>query len=1533
MVDVRLGDEMNAHLGQNIMAEIELKQLCTTVSQIISPSSNKPIIGIFQDNLLGSFRFTRPNIKITPKKAMNYLMKFQNVKPEIFKKRNDITNFEILSQFMPPLSLKYETKLFDKDEDKQTSNNVLEIQNGQYLRGQMETDVLMGGSKGIVHRIFNDYGQEATADFIDNLQNVITEYMKDSAYSVGINDLIANKRTYEEIADVIKNRKSEVKQLIDEIHLGIYKNSSGDKNIEDFELRVNNILNKATEDTGKIGRKSLNPNNRFLMIVKSGSKGKEINLSQMICCLGQQNVDGKRVPYGFDNRTLPHFQKYDDSPVSRGFVENSYISGLTATDLFFHAMCGRIGLIDVAVKSVTWETPVLIIENNKPLYTEIGKWIDAKLANDKESVKHYTEQNMEYLDLDSTVYIPTTNDDGVMTWGELTAVTRHDPGDKLYEVTTLGGRNITVTASKSLLIWKPDTKQFLETPSKDVNVGDFMPVTMNLPRPPLTKGYVDMADYLPKNEYIYGTDFHIALKMMNEVGTIKLTESKEFWKKWWNDNNTNTFTLPYKDKKTFSRAVRDSNIQDIKEGFIYNYGSVRKDYLVPEQFELNEINGRFIGLFLADGNVHNGTISITKNNESVKTFIKEWFDLYKINYYIREKNDKSSRGTSFTGNCSILATFINKFVGFGSYNKFVPTEAFTAPPTFMKGIISGYISGDGHVTESSVISSSVSKRLIEGIAMLGNYLGMFCKITTLVNENKNTKKEFNMYKLSFRGKWGTIFANEIELIENDKQTKLNSIKCTAKHQNFDFHNDCVLDKIVTIKEIGVDNNPKMYDVTVPSTLNFAIFNGINTRDTSSTGYIQRRIIKGMEDLKVEYDMTVRNSFGKIIQFAYGENGFDPAKDETQNIPLISMTIEEIYQHYNIAEEEITKEIYTKDAQKLAKQQTIDLKSKSKQYINMMIESRKTLIEEVFQYKDESAVKIPVHIERTIQTIQGNLNINANSLVDITPLAVYEMVEDMFERIQKMFSFMPSNTPFKILYFYYLSPKYLLQKKRFNKYGIQLLLEKILLKWKESIITPGEMVGVIAGQSIGEPTTQMTLNSFHTSSGSASKGNVLSGVPRVEELLRLTKNPKTPSLTIFLKEKDRYEQSNAQHIANMIEYTKLADLIVSSQICFDPKEDATVIPEDEQLLREFYKYEDMINRASGNTQQPTNNKSKWIVRLELDTKILLDKNITMNDIHFAITNSTYGNDNNLTCVYSDLNSDKLIFRIRIGASLFQKQAKRANKSVVPLDDQDDINLLKSYQNALLNNIVLRGIQGVKNVIPRKMQNYLTLEDGNYVKKNVWILDTTGSNLMDVLSLDYIDTNNTYTNDVREVFDVLGVFAARQILYEEFVNVMSPTYINYHHLSLLCDRIMSTKELVPIYRTGIQNDNIGPIAKATFETHTEELLKASKHAEMDPVKGVSSNIMMGQLGFFGTNSFELLFDTEQLKGGADEGADDTAEETNPFSELYEKATVMDSCSKQIIEIDNGVANLTLKGPEYFNQMNKCIMEDEYEDDMGF
>ena len=346
------GDEMNLHMPQDVESEVELKQLAAVPWQIISPANNKSIVGIFQDSLLGSYQFTRQHIDFPVRDAMNLLMKFNKVDVNLFiENKKRVTNFEILSQILPPLSLKYKTKLFNEHDNYKNTNNVLEIENGHYLRGQMEKGVLGDGSKGLIHRICNDYGNIASADFIDDLQNIITEYMKTSSYSVGISDLIADTETNTEIVDAISKKKNDVRSLIDQIHLGIFDNKTGKTNEQEFETKVNNILNKASMEAGKIGRKSLSKDNRFVIMVNAGSKGSDLNISQMISCLGQQNVDGKRIPYGFENRTLPHFTKYDDSPTARGFVESSFISGLRPDELFFHAMGGRVGLIDTAVKT------------------------------------------------------------------------------------------------------------------------------------------------------------------------------------------------------------------------------------------------------------------------------------------------------------------------------------------------------------------------------------------------------------------------------------------------------------------------------------------------------------------------------------------------------------------------------------------------------------------------------------------------------------------------------------------------------------------------------------------------------------------------------------------------------------------------------------------------------------------------------------------------------------------------------------------------------------------------------------------------------------------------------------------------------------------------------------------------------------------------------------------------------------------------------------------------------------------------------
>jgi DNA-directed RNA polymerase II subunit RPB1 len=1022
--------EMNMHMAQNVLAETELKHLAAIPYQVISPAGNSPIIGIYQDSLLGSYRFTRPNITFTPRDAMNLLMMYSKVDTDAIREISEknsgkLTNFDILSQVMPPLTLKFKTKLFDEDEEYATSNNVLEIRNGKYIRGQIEKSVLGSSTKGIIHRAYNDFGNMSACNFIDDLQNVITEYMKSSAFSVGISDLVANRKTQDAIIHEIAKQKQEVQSIIEKVHMGTFENNTSLTNNAQFETSVNNVLNKATEQAGKISRKSLSKDNRFVMIVNSGSKGTLINISQMISCLGQTNVDGKRIPYGFENRTLPHFNKYDDSPGARGFIENSYISGLTAPELFFHAMGGRIGLIDTAVK------------------------------------------------------------------------------------------------------------------------------------------------------------------------------------------------------------------------------------------------------------------------------------------------------------------------------------------------------------------------------------------------------------------------------------------------------------------------------------------------TSQTGYIQRRLIKGLEDLKVEYDMTVRNNKGKIVQFAYGDDGFESSKVENQSLPLVGMSLEEIYIHYDIVgandqKSEIT-QIFTKDAATRTRKQVKDTKEKCKSYIEKMIEYRDMVVESVFRNKNENGVNVPVAFQNTIANIQGQLQLNSNSIVDITPLEAFELIEEYFNKLKK-FSYNTPTLLFEVLYYFYLTPKDLLINKRFHRKALVILLENIVLKYKQAIVHPGEMVGVIAGQSIGEPTTQLTLNTFHLS-GVSSKSNVTRGVPRIEEILRLTKNPKNPSLTVYMNPNDEHDKDKASKYSNMLEHTKLIDVVKSVQICFDPNDKNTNLLDDKEMLEQFYEFEEMIDECSGeNATDAEQPKSKWIVRIEMDNETLLDKNITMDDIHFAITNS-HGDE--ISCVYSDYNSDNLVFRIRLNEKLLK--GKKPLKGISDtLDQSDDIYLLRIFQDNLLNNIVLRGINGVENVLPRKLQNSVVKDDGKYTHKDIWIMDTTGSNLMQILSLDFIDATRTISNDIKEVFDTLGIEAARQIIYNELVEVMefSGVYINYHHLSLLCDRMTSTENMVPIFRSGILNDDIGPISKSTFEVHTEVLLNASRHAEFDHMRGVSANVMMGQMGVFGTGAFQVVLDMEQMKNMPTvelTKKDNNKEIEKMFGSLEDSS---ESCSKNSVTIKNNL-----------------------------
>ena len=253
--------------------------------------------------------------------------------------------------------------------------------------------------------------------------------------------------------------------------------------------------------------------------------------------------------------------------------------------------------------------------------------------------------------------------------------------------------------------------------------------------------------------------------------------------------------------------------------------------------------------------------------------------------------------------------------------------------------------------------------------------------------------------------------------------------------------------------------------------------------------------------------------------------------------------------------------------------------------------------------------------------------------------------------------------------------------------------------------------------------------------------------------------------------------------------------------------------------------------------------------------MLDRNVTMDDVHFAIKNILK---TNVECVFSDFNSDNLIFRIRLANAKSMLNNKQKS-----LDQTDEIHYLKNVQENILNNIILKGIKGIPKIILRKIANTMVENNGNYDPKEIWVLDTVGTNLKKILGIDFIDSTRTYSNDIQEVYRTLGIEAARQCIFNELEEAFSDTsYINYHHYSILCDRMCATKHMVSIFRHGINNDNIGPIAKASFEETPEMFLKAARHAELDPMSGVSANIMCGQEGYFGTGAFQVMLNIDEM-----------------------------------------------------------------------
>ncbi|UYV83040.1 POLR2A [Cordylochernes scorpioides] len=987
------GDEMNLHVPQSLETRAEVEEIALVPRQIITPQSNKPVMGIVQDTLTAVRKMTRRDIFIEKEDIMNILLflPIWNGKlpmPAILAPKPLWTGKQLFSLIIPNNVNLIRTHSTHPDEEDDgpykwisPGDTKVLIEHGELVSGIVCKKTVGASAGSLMHVVFAELGWEVAGAFYGHIQTVVNNWLLLEGHTIGIGDTIADPQTYIDIQQAIKKAKNDVIDVIEKAHNDELEPSPGNTLRQTFENQVNRILNDARDKTGASAQKSLSEFNNFKSMVVSGAKGSKINISQVIACVGQQNVEGKRIPFGFRKRTLPHFIKDDYGPESRGFVENSYLAGLTPSEFFFHAMGGREGLIDTAVK------------------------------------------------------------------------------------------------------------------------------------------------------------------------------------------------------------------------------------------------------------------------------------------------------------------------------------------------------------------------------------------------------------------------------------------------------------------------------------------------TAETGYIQRRLIKAMESVMATYDGTVRNSTGQVIQFRYGEDGLDGGCVEFQSLPTLKPSdraFERRFKFEATNESRYLRRIFTEDVVRELMGSNSALSELEREWEKLKKE--REVLRTVFPTGD-SKVVLPCNLARMIWNAQKIFHVNIRGHTDLSPVRVMEGVDELINKLvivqgNDRLSIQANDNAtllFRSLLRSTLCAKKVAEEYRLSSEAFEWLLGEIETRFNQAQVQPGEMVGPLAAQSLGEPATQMTLNTFHYAGVSAK--NVTLGVPRLKEIINISKKPKTPSLTVFLTGAAARDAEKAKDVLCRLEHTTLRKVTANTTIYYDPYPQNTVIAEDQEFVNVYYEMPDF---------DPTR-ISPWLLRVELDRKRMTDKKLTMEQIAEKI-NAGFGDD--LNCIFNDDNADKLVLRIRI----MNNDENKAQEDEEQVDKMEDDVFLRCIEANMLSDMTLQGIESISKVymhLPStdNKKRIVITETGEYKAIAEWILETDGTSLMKVLSERDVDPVRTYSNDICEIFSVLGIEAVRKAVEKEMNHVISfdGSYVNYRHLALLCDVMTAKGHLMAITRHGINRQDTGALMRCSFEETVDVLMDAASHAELDPLKGVSENIILGQLARLGTGAFDLMLDAEKCKAG--------------------------------------------------------------------
>eukprot|EP00981_Chlorochromonas_danica_P010917 scaffold3535_cov162-Ochromonas_danica.AAC.3 len=465
------GDEMNMHLPQTEEARAEAAQLMAITNNLVTPRNGEPLVAATQDFLTGAYLLTQKDTFLTKAEFCRLVCYFSDASehidmplPTILKPRPLWTGKQVFSLLVRPNkatnctpNVESEERFYSKDKHFCQHDGYVVFRHGELISGQLGKKTLGGDSKsGLFYVLIRDFGAPEATRCMSRVAKLGARFMADRGFSIGIDDVTPSKRMLALKEKIVAEGQYNADDQISAYKSGRIRLKPGCDALQSLESEVNGILGKVRENCGKEALVALNYRNPPLCMAQCGSKGSALNISQMIACLGQQSVGGQRIQDGFVNRTLPHFPVGALFPAAKGFVANSFYSGLTATEFFFHTMGGREGLVDTAVK--TAETGYMARRLMKAL-EDLSMQYDNTVRNSEQSVVQFC-----YGDDGLNPQVMEKGDRPV-DYGRLTTnictgfVDEREPGLTSSALMALVEMELASSRFQSLL---PQGKQFLE---------------------------------------------------------------------------------------------------------------------------------------------------------------------------------------------------------------------------------------------------------------------------------------------------------------------------------------------------------------------------------------------------------------------------------------------------------------------------------------------------------------------------------------------------------------------------------------------------------------------------------------------------------------------------------------------------------------------------------------------------------------------------------------------------------------------------------------------------------------------------------------------------------------------------------------------------------------------------------------------------------------------------------------------------------------------------------------------------------------